>query len=574
MRTNRLLLVGFVGALSLSMSSCEDFFDVAPKDSLNDRLFWQDADDAYSALTACYNWWCANDNGSRTIFYEEGYSDIAYNFTNTSNVNDVAKGSMSPMAAPNKWKQYETIRRCNYVIENIDRVPADKITEEQKNDILGQAKAIRGYSHALITNWYGDAVKMDFVPDTDDDAKLPRIPAEGIRAFALEDLEWAADNKISDDNYQVSGRLTTGAVLAMLVRFNLYWGNWDDVIKYAEQLEGLNRYQLETGENFLNMFSMAGQNSKEIIVSYQHIQTIAKYGDAIRFFNNADGGWASFVPTTYLVEMFEMKDGKLITDQDSGYDPTHPFANRDPRLARTILYSGMEWEMPLEGKDRIFNMLDREINGTANTDHYLAATNASHTGMLFAKYAWPGPAQYISGMRDDSVCPIIFRYAEVLLSLAEAYVESEAQYNPDKALDIIDRLRTTRGHIAVDRSRYSTKAQIRELVRRERTIELAGEGFRYEDIIRWDEYDANGNKTGKKVAETALTRNIYRYCGTVDMSAGVERDMRATINPDASEADRLVEARPSTFDKRRLLFPILQSERDANPQLDQNPGYN
>ena len=176
-------------------------------------------------------------------------------------------------------------------------------------------------------------------------------------------------------------------------------------------------------------------------------------------------------------------------------------------------------------------------------------------------------------MRDDSVCPIIFRYAEVLLSLAEAYVESETNRDLSKALDIIDEIRTTRGHIKVDRSRYSTQNEVRELVRRERTIELAGEGFRYEDIIRWDEYDASGNKTGKKVAETALTRNVYRYCGTVNMDPSVDRDMRAEINPNASEADRLVEVRPTTFDKKRLLFPLLQSELETNPALVQNPGY-
>ena len=573
MKTTGFSIKSILVICALSLSSCEGFFDLAPKDGLNDKLFWNNADDAYSALTACYNWWCANDNGSKTIFYEEAYSDIAYNFTNTSNVNDVAKGSLSPVAAPNKWKQYETIRRCNYVISNIDRVPADQITEEQKNDILGQARAIRGYSHALITNWYGDAVKMNFVPDTDEDAKLPRVPAEEIRAFALEDLEWAASGKISTDNYNIPGRITTGSVLAMLVRFNLYWGNYDKVIEYAERLRNFDEHQYELEKDFLKMFSMEGQDSKEIIVSYQHIQTIAKYGDAIRFFNNADGGWASFVPTTYLVEMFEMKDGKLITDSDSGYDPEHPFANRDPRLAQTIIYSGMEWEKPLEGGDRIFNMLDREINGSANKDYYLNATNSSHTGMLFAKYAWPGPAQYIAGMRDDSVCPIIFRYAEVLLSLAEAYVESETNRDLSKALDIIDEIRTTRGHIKVDRSRYSTQNEVRELVRRERTIELAGEGFRYEDIIRWDEYDASGNKTGKKVAETALTRNVYRYCGTVNMDPSVDRDMRAEINPNASEADRLVEVRPTTFDKKRLLFPLLQSELETNPALVQNPGY-
>lgn len=561
MKTRYLLTIAISACM---LSACDSFFDLAPKDRLTSESFWNDADDAYSALTACYNWWYANDNGAKTMFYEDAYSDIGFNYTNAGNMRDVAKGSLSAAAAPNKWKQYETIRRCNFVIENIDRVPADKITEDQKNDILGQARAIRGYGHALVTNWYGDAIKMDFVPDTDEDAKVERIDAEEIRAFALEDLEWAADH-INESPAQ-KGRIAKGAVYAMLVRFNLYWGNWDAVVDYAERLKALNQYSLEP--NFLNMFTIAGQNSREIIATYEQVATIYAYGDAIRHFNNADGGWASFVPTDNLVNMFEMANGLPIDDPDSGYDPEHPYANRDPRLKQTVIYSGMDWE----GKtgQRIINTLDKTIGGENNADYYNAADNASKTGLLFAKYAWPGPGQYSADLRNDSFCPIIFRYGEVLVSEAEAYAELNEL---DEALDIIDEIRTTRGHIPVDRSRYTTQAQVRELVRNERTIELAGEGFRYEDIVRWDEYDESGNKTGRKVAQAVMGGDLLRSVGTVNMDPSVPEDMRATININAPRADRLIETRGEFDVPRRLLFPLLQAELDANPKLKQNPGY-
>ena len=561
MKTKYLLTIALS---SCRLSSCEGFFDLAPKDRLTSESFWNDADDAYAALTACYNWWCANDYGSLSLFYEDAYSDIGYNYTNAGYMQDVAKGSLSAAAAPNKWKQYESIRRCNFVIENIDRVPSDKITEAQKNDILGQAYAIRGYSHALITNWYGDAVKMDFVPDTDEDAKVPRISAAEIRKFALEDLEWAADH--INEKPEAKGRIAKGAVLAMLVRFNLYWGNWEAVVEYAERLKALNQYSLEP--NFLNMFTIAGQNSREIIATYEQVATVYAYTNAIRHFNNADGGWASFVPTDNLVNMFEMANGLPIDDPASGYDPVHPYKDRDPRLKQTVLYSGMDWE----GKSgpRILNTLDETIGGVANKDYYNNSNNSSKTGLMFAKYAWPGPGQYSADLKNDSMCPIIFRYGEVLVSEAEAYAELNEL---DKALDILDEIRITRGHIAVDRTRYTTQAQVRELVRNERTIELAGEGFRYEDIVRWDEYDEAGNKTGRKVAQAVMGGDLLRSVGTVNMDPSVPEDERATINVNASRSERLIETRGEFDVPRRLLLPLLQAELDANPKLKQNPGY-
>ena len=561
MKTKYLLTIALSSCL---LSSCEGFFDLAPKDRLTSESFWNDADDAYAALTACYNWWCANDYGSLSLFYEDAYSDIGYNYTNAGYMQDVAKGSLSAAAAPNKWKQYESIRRCNFVIENIDRVPSDKITEAQKNDILGQAYAIRGYSHALITNWYGDAVKMDFVPDTDEDAKVPRISAAEIRKFALEDLEWAADH--INEKPEAKGRIAKGAVLAMLVRFNLYWGNWEAVVEYAERLKALNQYSLDP--NFLNMFTIAGQNSREIIATYEQVATVYAYTNAIRHFNNADGGWASFVPTDNLVNMFEMANGLPIDDPASGYDPVHPYKDRDPRLKQTVLYSGMDWE----GKSgpRILNTLDENIGGVANKDYYNNSNNSSKTGLMFAKYAWPGPGQYSEDLKNDSMCPIIFRYGEVLVSEAEAYAELNEL---DKALDILDEIRITRGHIAVDRTRYTTQAQVRELVRNERTIELAGEGFRYEDIVRWDEYDEAGNKTGRKVAQAVMGGDLLRSVGTVNMDPSVPEDERATINVNASRSERLIETRGEFDVPRRLLLPLLQAELDANPKLKQNPGY-
>lgn len=564
MKFKKIINLAIYVAGIVAFTSCDDFFDVNPKDQLTSNIFWKTADDADAAVTAAYNWWVNNYVGSKFVFYEDSYSDIGFNYTNASHMRNMGRGGISPTAAPNYWRQYETIRRCNFVIENIDNVPASEITEAQKNDFLAQVRAIRGYSHAYLATWYGDAVIMDFVPETAEAAKLPRNPQSEVKKFALTDLKWSAEHIA--EKPAAKGRIAKGVVLSMIARFNLLWGNYSDALDAANKVIALNQYELDP--DFLNMFSMAGQNSKEIICTYEHVQTTYAYGDVIRFYNNADGGWASYAPTQNMVDMFEMADGKTIDEEGSGYDPVHPFYNRDPRLKNTVIYSGLDW-IGRNNIPRILNTLDKTLpDGSSNKDYYTAADNASHTGMLWAKYLYPNQSQYSTSMGDDGLCPIIFRYAEILLTKAECLVELNQDLQ--EALNIIDRLRLRGGHIAVNRSKYDTQAKIRELVRKERTIELAGEGFRYEDIIRWDEYDKNGGKTGRKVAEVVMPGDLLRLCGTVDYNEP-NPDRRAVINVNTPREDRLIEVR--YFDKKQFYLPILQAEMDANPQLRQNDGY-
>ena len=545
-------------------SSCDDFLDRYPKDQLTSSTYWNTAKDAEAAVTAAYNWWVNNYQGSKFIFYEDSYSDIGFNYTNAGNMRNMGRGSISPSAVPNYWRQYETIRRCNFVIENIDRIPDSKITEVEKNDFLAQVRAIRGYSHAYLATWYGDAVIMDFVPESADDAKLPRDPEAAVKDFAMQDLIWSAEN--INEKPAEKGRIAKGLVLSMIARFNLLWGNYSEALDAANEVIDLEQYELD--QDFLNMFSMSGQNSKEIIGTYEHVVTTYAFSDVIRFYNNADGGWATSAPTQNLVDMFEMADGKLITEAGSGYDPVHPFYNRDPRLKNTVIYSGLDW-IGRNNVPRIFNSIDKALpNGSSNKDFYTAADNASHTGMLWAKYLYPNQSQYSTSMKDDGLCPIIFRYAEILLTKAECLVELNQDLQG--AMDIIDQLRVRGGHIVVDRSKYDTQAKVRELVRRERTIELAGEGFRFEDIVRWDEYSADGAKTGKKLVETVMPGDLLRLCGTVNYDEP-DPDRRAVIDVEAPREDRLIEVR--LFDKKQFLLPIPQAEMDANPQLVQNEGY-
>lgn len=155
------------------------------------------------------------------------------------------------------------------------------------------------------------------------------------------------------------------------------------------------------------------------------------------------------------------------------------------------------------------------------------------------------------------------------LSLRRGIAECNVELNENlsEALDLIDQLRQRGGHIKVDRSKYNTQDKIRELVRRERTIELAGEGLRRQDILRWKD------KNGKMVAETVMNGPLYHMVGTIDYSEP-DPTRRAVITPasELQEKDRLIENRK--FEPYMRYWPIPQAQLEKNPKLVQNPGYN
>ena len=279
-------------------------------------------------------------------------------------------------------------------------------------------------------------------------------------------------------------------------------------------------------------------------------------------FSNQDGGWASWVPTQNFVDMYEMSNGKTIDEEDSGYDPIHPFYNRDPRLYKTVIYPGMDFVSPA-GVKRIFNTLDKKIGGSANADFMDAATNASHTGLLWAKYILP-TTQFSPSLSNAAICPILFRYAEVLLTIAEINVEKNE--NIEEVFEILDELRTTRGHIVVDRNKYNTQDKLRELVRKERCLELAGEGLRRADLLRWRD------TTGKPLAETIMNQTLYRISGTVDMKE-TDPTRRAVIELPTAENEKFRKLEQLNYEPHNRYLPFTQTELDRNPNLKQNEGY-
>lgn len=529
-----------IAGLSLSAVSCSDFLDTVPKDALSPETTWKTESDAQSFVVGCYN----KLLDSETLLYLDCGSDIGYNNFSWEGWRPWGDGSISSGNTGKNLYDYTLIRRCNTVLENIDNVTFSD--EATKKDLIAQVRAMRAYGYFLMNWWYGGVPIIDSYSSAEE-AQVPRKTEEEVRNYIAEDIKYAEEN--IKDTPSARGRIAKGAVLALKMREALYYGDWQRAKDAAQAIIGLNQYELDP--DYSSVFKVSGQGSKEIILADQHIENTHGLYTIGQMYNNKDGGWSSIVPTENLVDMYEMSNGLTKEEAGSGYDATHPFANRDPRMAMTILYPGQEW------RGEILNTLD-ELNpdGSKNINYPPFTDNASKTALTWAKYL--NPFDQYSNIWSASTSVIVFRYAEVLLSYAEA--DNELNGPTSQAYTYIDAVRQRVGMPKVDRSKYNTKEKFRELIRRERCVELAGEGLRRADIIRWKD------NSGKMVAETVMNGKLQRITGTVNVSESAPTK-RATI--DAQRID--IETRKFSAHNRYL--PFSTDDLTNNPQLKQNAGY-
>lgn len=544
------------GAALAVMPSCNDFLDTLPTDAMTPSTTWQTELDAQKFLVGCYDGW---ESGTE-ILYMDCTSDFGYNNFSWEGYKDFANGTISAANPGANFYDFTIIRRCNTFLENIEKVTfAD---EKTKKDLIAQARVIRAYRYFKM-NWLYGGVPIIENYESAVDAQVPKKTEDEVRTFIETELDtYTYDLSVKPTE---RGRIAQGAALAIRMREALYYGDWSTAKTKAQEIIDLQQYDLEKGkEGYSKLFQVAGQDSKEIILAVQYINSTKPLGVIGQMYNNGDGGWSSIVPTHQLVDAYEMTNGKTIDEEGSGYDKKHPFNGRDPRLALTVIYPGANY-VKSDGSTAVFNTLDKEIvnakgEKASNPNFMTAADNASKTGLTWNKYL--SPITQYTDIWNTNACPIVFRFAEVLLTWAEA--ENELNGPSTDVFDKIDEVRTRTGMPAMDRQKYNTKDKLRELIHRERSVEFAGEGLRRADIVRWKD------ASGKMVAETVLNGRLERRIGTVDMN-GSNPETRATIKLDASAEEKLIEVRK--FEPKHRYFPFAQSILDKNPNLIQVNGY-
>jgi hypothetical protein len=250
-----------------------------------------------------------------------------------------------------------------------------------------------------------------------------------------------------------------------------------------------------------------------------------------------EGGNTGTCPTQNLVDAFEMQaTGLGIDEAGSGYDPSDPYAGRDPRLNHTVLINGSIW------KGDTLEIWNGGLNGPP-------VRYATKTGYYLKKYLIEAVSLSPSNPSTRDHTWVLFRYGEVLLNYAEAMNEA---YGPEAmgsgsltmtALEAVNMIRARAG--MPDFPTGLSQSEFREKLRNERRVELAFEDHRFWDIRRW------------KIGNT--TTGIY--------GVDIEKDALDVL----SFTPKTVETR--VWDDKMYLYPIPQSEIYINSSLTQNSGW-
>lgn len=513
--------------LLLFITSCSsDFLDRNPLDQPSNEAFWNTEKDALAAATGCYEGWYSMDE----VVYFDCASDNAYNPYVWENWQVQAAGYATAADPGQNYMKYDKITRCNNFLANIDR---PEMSEEVRSRLTAEVRFLRVWHYFLKVTLYGDVPLITEVLDVDN-SNLPRDPKSEVVRFILDELTAIAPELPESYTGENTGRVTKGAALTLKARMEIFEGDYAACAATCEQIMKLN-YSLFP--DYRGLFRIANVNNAEVIMDVQYVENLAKNAILGVMPPASVGGWSSIDPTQSLVDAYECMDGKTISESKV-YDPKEPYKNRDPRLEATIIYPGCLYE------GKYFNSIDAK---DPNGDYY-APYGRSKTGYHPRKYI-DNLADY-ADMWNTGMNAIVMRYAEVLLMYAESKVE---QNQIDASVyEALNAIRTRAGLQEVDQTVYNNQSKMRELVRRERRVELAMEGLRWFDICRW------------KIGEEVMPGQVYgALLGTVNPETGALNLTNERIKTEVRLFD------PA----KHYLWPIPQSVIDATPAIKQNPGY-
>lgn len=468
---------------------CQDNLDLVSQDSITDATFWKTAADFKLAANNLYY-------GLNGFGEEDTESDIAFN-----NPNGVSNGSYQPSETSDQWNDsYSYIRSANKILEQ-----GATFEDADTKRYVAEAKFFRAWYYWRLMRIYGGVPLITKVLNTNETALFsPRSSRTEIADFILKDLAEAKADlpQQADLSGDDLGRITQGAALSLAARVALFEGTWakfhndgnaakylDLAITASAEVINSGQYSLYTGsgaQSYRYLFIEAGDDSHEVILDRRYARNI--FGHDAPYMYDADG----YNPTRKLADMYLDENGLPISNPASvfhGYATfDSEFADRDPRMTMTMIVPGT-----------LTNRVFWPITKVANWPD--APQRNFNTGYILYKYMSEDPIANNSGRNGDNSFfdfdRHLIRYAEVLLIYAEATFEKNeaiADADLDQSINLLrDRVNMphlTNGFVGAN------GLNMREEIRRERTIELALEGSRYDDLRRW------------KTAETELPQDI------------------------------------------------------------------
>ncbi|MBC7949316.1 MAG: RagB/SusD family nutrient uptake outer membrane protein [Chitinophagaceae bacterium] len=541
-------------ASGLLFAGCNKMIDRFPESEFSDADFWNTETDLINAANRLYQELDAN--------WVDNRGDDA---VNQGGPDAISNGNRSIPNTSGDWNdRYDEIFTANNILEKAGRA---QVTDAIKNRYFAEARFFRAYAYSNLVRKYSDVpLVLHTLSINSPELLMARTPREAVVNAIYEDLDFAAQwlPKRADLPVAQFGRVTRSAAWALKARVALYEGtrakfhatagNWQQHLGVA-----ISAAQSVMGEghvlfaNYGNLFLEPGEgatNTENILVK---IYGVSNTNLLLGHNNSRDLENGRMAPTRNLLRQYLYSDGlpafttenapsttrsPLFVQEGSETSYNTILDNRDPRLAFTVFRNG-----------------DQAYQGP-----WVPKTSLGARSAFAAKKGFSKTDQTINGAA--TLDRILIRYAEVLLIYAEAKFELNGNISDADLNLTVNALRTRVGFAPKLTNAFVTtnNLSMREEIRRERTVELALEGFRYDDLIRW------------KTAETVLPKELLgakfiaaEWVGTNEASLNLNADKVLIVEPASTRQFRT---------DRDYLYPVPFNEITlSGGNVVQNPNW-
>ena len=576
---NIIKTVCLAGSLAL-LSACEDWLEIEPKDRFGDTTVWGSEENADMFLNDIYNQLPHLNNETQNL---DQYSDNSYVGAEWMNARTtIYTGALSPTSwIPGPWDmwkwgrqnnddakgQYERIRSCNLFIT---KVTESDFSADYKKERLAEARFLRAWFYHYLWMAYGGVPIITEVLDNNvsTDIFYPRETAQKTFEFIDKELDEIKDDLLPRRSGSDLGRASKGAILTLKGWVALFHASelrnpgkdkkrWEAAAATLKDVIDLQVYHLQP--TILDLWTEATNNNDEVIFDFQMSKQNGGRREGLFgpvFVKGVQSSWGNMQPTQELVDDYCMANGLPITDPASGYNKNNPYKNREKRFYQSILYDGSMWQ----GEE----IITRVGVGSPNEIDTSSDSDVTNTGYYTRKTI----DESVNGadnlqMSNGMANYIFFRYADVLLMYAEASLEAG---DKPTAIEYLDMVRTRGDNMPSIGDTYPqgiTENQLREIIRRDRRIELAFEDKRWWDILRWKICDGENGVMNKPIGGMKIE----------------------DTNGDGVWEYNYHEVGKRTFLPRMYYQPIPQYVIDKNPVIreqnggedrwvnGQNPGY-
>ncbi len=447
---------------------------------------------------------------------------------------------------PHSWY---CIRKANVGLANLDKMTA--ATEEERDLIAGQLYFFRAWWHFELMQYWGGLPYIDRVLDSSnpEDMTLPRLSYQECADKAAEDFRRAADLLPIDWDDTTVGKQTQGKnqlrinkIMALgYLGKNYLWAG-SPLMKNGAQIGGTQTYNYDeeycrkAAEAFGELLSLVESGQTQYALAefnYSDIYNHTRASNASSCYSDifyttrqnwlmpgsveaifrglsSDGNGSNWnmsktfgpkvgnlvshdniihQPTANMVNMYGMANGLPLDDPESGFDPTHPFKDRDPRFYHDIVFDGFKYvnsTMPADQEYLRYCSLHtggvmRSVSNASRTGYFIQKIVPHTCNEYDQDYAWGGAYHcYMPYMR---LADIYLMYAEACAAINGA--TGKASNFSKTAEDAINTIRDRCGAGHVGAAYVASREKLLDEIRRERAVELSFEGFRFNDLQRW-----------------------------------------------------------------------------------------